>query len=228
VREVSTLLEVVTPHGPALAHLDGDGGAYLLVLGHGAGGGVAAPDLCAVRDAAVANGGTVARVEQPYRVAGRRAPAPAAQLDQAWTAAVAAVVRHVGARVGTGTSPALVVGGRSSGARVACRTAADTGAVAVVALAFPLVPPRRSGRGQPPGGEQRPSRAGELAQVRVPVLVVQGERDRFGIPDAGGCVVAVVPGDHALRTATGSIGALVADWIARQVTGRRSAPAPPR
>jgi len=240
---VSTVIEVATPHGPAIAHLDGDwdrdgtGGAYLLVLGHGAGGGVEAPDLRAVRDAAVAHGATVARVEQPYRVAGRRAPPPAAQLDQAWTAAVAAVARHVAA--GADPPRLLVVGGRSSGARVACRTAGDTGAVAVIALAFPFVPPQRPGRGRPRGGEPRPSRASELEQVRVPVLVVQGERDPFGIPAARGHVeLAVVPGDHSLRTASASIGALVANWIARQVganrvsahrvSGPRSAPAQPR
>jgi uncharacterized protein len=169
------------------------GGRGLVALGHGAGGGIEAPDLVAVTARLSADGWTVARVLQPYRVAGRRAPAPAARLDEAWVAAVAALrVDHPGP---------LVVGGRSSGARVACRTAAATGAAAVVCLAFPLRPPRRPDV----------SRAAELALVGVPLLVVQGERDPFGGPAdlPPGVSVAAVPGDHSLRA-----GAAVADAVA--------------
>ena len=135
-----TTVEVDTPHGPAHAHLHlADQPRAALVLGHGAGGGVTAPDLVAVTDVARSEGVSVALVEQPYRVAGRRAPAPARQLDAAWTA----VVDHLLAGELRGLP--LVVGGRSLGARVACRTAEATGAVAVLCLAFPLQPPRRSG-----------------------------------------------------------------------------------
>jgi predicted alpha/beta-hydrolase family hydrolase len=158
-------------------HLD-EGARGLLVLGHGAGGGPEAPDLLAVRDAAVAAGFSVARVEQPYRVAGRRVAAPAAQLDEAMLAIVAQLPFE---------GP-LVLGGRSSGARVACRTATALDASAVLALAFPLVPPGRT-----------TSRADELALPTVPRLVVQGSRDAFGVPPRKrGVKVHVVEGaDHS-------------------------------
>ena len=169
-----TTREVDTPQGPARVHLhlvDEPGGA--LVLGHGAGGGVTARDLVAVTEAARADGISVALVEQPYRVAGRRSPAPAPRLDAAWTAVAGDLV----ARELRGLP--LVVGGRSSGARVACRTAEATGAVGVICLAFPLQPPPRRSATRP-----APSRLSELEGVSVPVLVVQGERDPFGIPPA--------------------------------------------
>jgi predicted alpha/beta-hydrolase family hydrolase len=168
------------------------------VLGHGAGGGVEAPDLVAVAQAALAAGWTVARVEQPYRVAGRRAPDRAVKLDQAWTEVVAALR-------GRSKAP-LVTGGRSSGARVACRTAAATGAAGVVCLAFPLRPPGRPGA---------PSRAAELLAVPVPVLVVQGERDPFGGPAElpSGPVVVSVPGDHSLRRSAAAAAEAVARWL---------------
>jgi predicted alpha/beta-hydrolase family hydrolase len=162
-----TVLELETPHGPASAHLHpAEGARAALVLGHGAGGGVTARDLVAATDAARAVGVSVALVEQPYRVAGRRSPAPAHQLDAAWTA----VVDQLGAGELRGLP--LIVGGRSSGARVACRTAAATGAVGVLCLAFPLQPPRRA--------SPAPSRLPELDAVTVPTLVVQGSRDPFG------------------------------------------------
>jgi uncharacterized protein len=174
------------------------------VLGHGAGGGVEAPDLRAVRDAALALDVTVARVEQPYRVAGRRSPAPARQLDAAWIAVVGQL------REGPLAGLTLVTGGRSSGARVACRTAAETGAAGVLCLAFPLVPPRRA------GGAEPVSRLGELDAVTVPVLVVQGENDRFGMPPAGPSrTVAVVRGDHALRSDRAAIEAAATTWLTR-------------
>lgn len=183
----------------------------LLVIGHGAGGGVDAPDLLAVRAAAVAAGVAVVRVEQPYRVAGRRAPAPAAHLDQAWTAVVAAV-RAAQPLAGL----PLVVAGRSSGARVACRTATDLGATGVLALAFPLHPP----------GKPERSRLAELDLPDVPVLVVQGDRDPFGMPpEAPDRTVRVVPGDHSLRRSAPRVAEDVVAWLhahglARAAAGR--------
>lgn len=172
-----------------------------LVLGHGAGGGVGAPDLSVARDVALEQGLTVALVEQPYRVAGRRAPAPAKQLDVAWQAVIDQL------RAGTLDELDMIVGGRSMGARVACRTAASSGAVAVLCLAFPLQPPRRSG---PPAA----TRIDELDQVAVPTLVVQGERDPFGMPPpAPGRTIAKVPGDHSLRKDPGAVRAAIRDWL---------------
>lgn len=176
-----------------------------LVLGHGAGGGVDARDLVAVKDAACSVGLSVALVEQPYRVAGRRAPAPARQLDAAWTA----VVDELAA--GALRALPLVVGGRSLGARVACRTAGATGAVAVLCLAFPLQPPRRKTAAAAP-----PSRLSELDAVTVPMLVVQGARDPFGMPTAGTRrKVVEVPGDHSLRTDLDAVAGAVRDWLPR-------------
>lgn len=196
---------VRTPHGPARVHLrpvDEPWGA--LVLGHGAGGGVDAPDLTAVAERARADGVTVALVEQPYRVAGRRAPAPAAQLDAAWTAVIAALRR------GPLAGLPLVAGGRSSGARVACRTAAATQADGVLCLAFPLLPPLRR------DGTRGPSRIGELDAVGVPVLVVQGATDRFGMPpQADRREVVVVRGDHALRGDRAAVAEAVGTWLPR-------------
>jgi uncharacterized protein len=198
----AAVLEPATPHGPARVHLHPAARPRAaLVLGHGAGGGVGAADLVAAAGAALAADVSVALVEQPYRVAGRRSPAPAAQLDAAWTAVVGAL-RHAALVDGP-----IVAGGRSSGARVACRTAAAAGAAGVLCLAFPVHPP---GRGDDPAR----SRLGELDAVRVPVLVVQGERDPFGMPpDAPGRTVARVPGTHALRS-TAAVAAAVSTWLA--------------
>jgi predicted alpha/beta-hydrolase family hydrolase len=194
-----TVVEVDTPHGPARAHLHrAERARAALVLGHGAAGGVSAVDLVAARDAALAERMSVALVEQPYRVAGRRSPAPARQLDAAWTA----VVEHV--RAGELRGLPLVVGGRSLGARVACRTAAAMEAIGVVCLAFPLQPP----------GRQVESRLPELEAVTLPVLVVQGERDRFGIPPPGpGRVVTRVQGDHGLKADVRAVGEAVGEWL---------------
>ena len=190
---------IATTRGPAEVEIfDPDRPpASLLVLGHGAGGGVSAPDLTRTRDVAVSGGVRVALVTQPYRVAGRRSPAPAQHLDEAWTA----VVREIA----PGNVP-LLVGGRSSGARVACRTAAGLGAAGVLALAFPLHPPGRPDR----------SRAGELPGD-VPTLVVNGDRDPFGVPDAGGVVEVVVrPGaTHDLRKDLAGTAAAVRAWLIR-------------
>jgi uncharacterized protein len=196
------MLEVATPHGPANVHLHpAQKPRAGLVLGHGAGGGIGAGDIVAAADAALAVGLSVALVEQPYRVAGRRSPAPAKQLDTAWTA----VVEHLRANELAGLP--LVLGGRSLGARVACRTSKDLGAAAVLCLAFPLAPPGRSKPVQ--------SRLPELDAVEVPTLVVQGERDPFGMPPEGpGRKVARVAGDHSLRKDVEAVGAAVREWLA--------------
>jgi predicted alpha/beta-hydrolase family hydrolase len=186
--------EVATPHGPARVELHAAGGARgTLVLGHGAGGGIGAPDLVAARDAALALDVSVALVEQPYRVAGRKSQAPAAQLDVAWLAALEALEAQ---------GP-LFVGGRSAGARVACRTAGAAGAAGVLCLAFPVHPP----------GRPEKTRLAELDAVGVPVLVIQGDRDPFGMPpEAPGREVVVVPGTHSLRSA-GRIAEALTAWL---------------
>ena len=187
---------IETPRGPAGVRITDPAGPPVcqLVLGHGAGGDVDAPDLTAVHDAAVTAGVRVVLVTQPYRVAGRRAPAPAGHLDEAWTTVVTGLA---------GGLP-LILGGRSSGARVACRTAEPLGAAGVLALAFPLHPPGRPER----------SRAAELP-VRIPTLVVNGDRDPFGVPEPGGAVeVAVRPGAvHDLRRDLPGTAAIVAAWL---------------
>jgi predicted alpha/beta-hydrolase family hydrolase len=172
-----------------------------LVLGHGAGGGVSAPDLVAATDAAQAAGLTVALVEQPYRVAGRRSPAPAPQLDAAWTAVIEQL------RETTLLGLPIITGGRSAGARVACRTSAEVGAAAVLCLAFPVHPPGK-------GDDPTKSRLAELDAVQVPTLVVQGESDPFGMPPSGpGRTVVRVPGNHSLRD-TAAVAAAVTAWLA--------------
>jgi predicted alpha/beta-hydrolase family hydrolase len=197
-------LELDTPFGTANAHLDSvDEPRAALVLGHGAGGGVQAKDLVVVARVAHEAGLTVVLVEQPYRVAGRRAPAPAHQLDASWTA----VIDHL--RGGELQDVPLITGGRSSGARVACRTAEATGAVAVLCLAFPLQPPRRSG-----GAAPAQSRLAELDAVTVPTLVVQGVRDPFGMPPPAHLrTVVQVEGDHSLRTDLAAVGEAVRVWL---------------
>lgn len=196
-----TAIEIGTPHGPARAelHCAEEGGAALL-LGHGAGGGIQAVDLVAVTRAAQAAGVHVALVEQPYRVAGRRAPAPAKQLDEAWLAVADELEQH------WFDGLPLVFGGRSSGARVACRTAARGQAVAVLCLAFPLVPK----------GKPEKSRQHELDDVAVPTLVVQGERDPFGRPAAGPHhEIVAVAGDHALKGDLDAVARTASEWLGR-------------
>jgi uncharacterized protein len=205
VREDHGVLELETPHGLARVHVERVPHPRAgLVLGHGAGGGVDAPDLVSAKEAALSAGVSVALVEQPYRVAGRRSPAPARQLDAVWISVVEQLRKQTLRRL------PLVVGGRSLGARVACRTVEATGAVAVLCLAFPLLPPRRA------AGTPTASRLPELDGVNVPVLVVQGERDRFGMPPPGPKrEVAVVAGDHALRADPGAVGLAVGTWLER-------------
>jgi uncharacterized protein len=190
---------VDTPHGPARVHLRAvDSPRAALVLGHGAAGGVEAPDLVGAANAANEAGLDVALVEQPYRVTGRRSPAPARQLDDAWLAVVPQLFPDL----------PLISGGRSAGARVACRTAAEVGAAAVLCLAFPLHPP----------GKPEKTRLPELDAVTVATLVVQGERDPFGIPPAGpNREVVLVAGTHSLRSAS-TVAAAVSDWLASLAT----------
>jgi uncharacterized protein len=173
-----------------------------VVLGHGAGGGVESPDLVGATKAANESGLSVALVEQPYRVAGRRSPAPARQLDAAWLAVVPQLFPGL----------PLIVGGRSAGARVACRTAATTQPKAVLCLAFPLHPP----------GKPEKTRLDELDAVTVPTLVVQGERDPFGLPPPGPQrTVVTIPGTHSLRSST-AVAEVVAAWLVSAVLERSS------
>jgi uncharacterized protein len=203
-------VEIMTGSGVARVELDGDGpngpaehGAvrFLLVLTHGAGGSAGSPDLLAVRDAALGLGGLVARVTQPYRVRGARAPGSAVRQDAAWVEIVAVLAALV-------PGVPLVQGGRSNGARVACRTAAAVGARAVIALAFPLRPPG-------PAGQSRVAELRAAGTGGAAVLVVNGEHDPFGIPGASDADrVVVVPGEtHSLKGHRAVIAGAVADWL---------------
>lgn len=192
---------IPTPHGPARVELHcAEEGRAALLLGHGAGGGLATPDLVAVTRAATAVGVHVVLVEQPYRVMGRRVPAPAAQLDAAWLA----IAEDLGERWFPELS--LIFGGRSSGARVACRTADRGDAAAVLCLAFPVHPP----------GKPDKSRHAELDAVEVATLVVQGDRDPFGQPrpDHHRDVV-LVPGDHSLKQDVDAVSRASSEWLGR-------------
>ena len=196
-------LEIDTPHGPARAHLHPvEEPKAALVLGHGAGGGVESRDLVAAKEVAQAENVSVALVEQPYRVAGRRAPASPARLDAAWTAVIGQL------RAAELADLALIVGGRSLGARVACRTAEATGAVAVLCLAFPVHPP----------GRPEKSRLEELDAVTLPTLVVQGVSDPFGMPPPGPRrEVVQVKGDHGLKADLDAVSDAVQAWLRRLV-----------
>jgi predicted alpha/beta-hydrolase family hydrolase len=170
------------------------------VLGHGAGGGIAAPDLVAVTRVALECDVSVALVEQPYRVAGRRSPPRAPVLDAAWIS----IAEQLAADALAGLP--LVTGGRSSGARVACRTATATGSIGVLCLAFPLVAPSGT------------SRQDELDAVEVSVLVVQGTSDRFGMPEPGDRrSVVAVRGDHGLKSDLAGVAEAVAPWLLVQL-----------
>jgi predicted alpha/beta-hydrolase family hydrolase len=197
--------EIDPPLGPARAHITDGGSRGTLVLGHGAGGGIESVDLVEVTTEAAAAGWRVARVEQPWRVAGRRiAPAPP-KLDEGWRAVLSAL-RADRTLVGP-----LVLGGRSAGARVACRTAAEHDAAGVLALAFPLHPP----------GKPEKTRAPELTAVTVPIVVVQGETDAFGSPSAVAAVLSgranasvyAVAGDHALKKDVHIVAAAAMSWL---------------
>ena len=198
-------IEIATPLGPARAHVTDGGTRGALVLGHGAGGGVESVDLVEVTSEAAAAGWRVVLVEQPWRVAGKRVAAAPPKLDEAWTV-VLDRLRNDGVLTGP-----RVVGGRSAGARVACRTAASENAAGVLALAFPLHPP----------GKPEKSRASELTDVSVPICVVQGETDAMGRPEAIAAVltgranasVYAVPGDHALKKDVDVVAAAAMSWL---------------
>jgi uncharacterized protein len=192
-------VEIGTHAGPARVEIDRPRAAsFLIALTHGAAGGVASKDLLAVRDACLELGGVVARVLQPYRVRGARAPGAPGPQDAAWLEIIA------GLRAEIPDLP-LFQGGRSNGARVACRTARAASARAVVALAFPLHPPGRPDQ----------SRVAELRQAGTDVLVVNGERDPFGVPDERDATrVVVLPGEtHALSKDPAAVGAAVGGWL---------------
>jgi predicted alpha/beta-hydrolase family hydrolase len=175
------VIEVPTATGPGrLTVTTADRPRAVLWLGHGAGGGIGAPDLVALASALPSSGITVARYEQPWRVAGKRVASRPAALDAAWLETATAV------RELAGDLP-IIVGGRSAGARVACRTAGAAGAAGVLCLAFPLHPP----------GRPEASRLDELLTPAVPTLVMQGDRDTFGSADRLRAEVDSAPGSHA-------------------------------
>ncbi len=216
---MTTVRTVATPHGDARLHVDRSRHPVAtLVLGHGAGGGPEAPDLAALAAELPREGITVVRVEQPWRVAGRKI-APAPKVLDACLVAVADQLRP--------RTP-LVLGGRSAGARSAARTAHHLGASGVLALAFPLHPP----------GRPESSRLEELTGVRVPLLVIQGESDTFGRPEEfpeSVRLVVVPDADHGLKvprrselTASDVQGLVVEaalEFVVREITGNRAGPA---
>jgi len=198
-------VRLTTSAGPAKVDLDGAASPpFLLTLTHGAGGGVESADLLAARQAGLDLGGCVARIVQPYRVRGARAPGSAARQDAAWLE----ITRKLGRRF---PGVLLIQGGRSNGARVACRTAQAAGARAVLALAFPLHPPGRPDR----------SRAAELHEAGTDVLVINGSSDPFGVPEPAGAIrVVVLPGaTHALARQDGEIQRIVQEWLAGLLAG---------
>lgn len=203
-------MEIITTAGPAVAEADAaEHPAFLLVLTHGAGGGVASKDIMAASKAGLEAGAVVVRVTQPYRVGGARAPGSAQRQDAAWLEIVRALRDdHPGLP--------LVQGGRSNGARLACRTAQRAGAAAVIALAFPLHPPGKA-------DDPERSRAGELRAAGVPVLVINGERDPFGIPEpVDAAKLIVLPGEtHALSRHPEAITMAVASWLGHVMSPAR-------
>lgn len=215
---MTDILGVPTPYGEARLHRDRSRHPFAtLLLGHGAGGGVESADLAALAAELPRQGVTVVRVEQPWRVAGKKlAPRPEV-LDECFVAAA----NRLRSRT------ALVVGGRSAGARSAARTSRELGASGFVALAFPLHPP----------GKPERSRLDELQMVDVPTLVVQGERDPFGRPEEfpPDRELTVVPGgDHGFKVpkrgpvtaedAMAIVVEAVLEFVVRDVVGNRSTP----
>ena len=208
---------VETPHGEARLHRDRSHHPIAtLLLGHGAGGGVDSADLTALATELPRQGISVVRVEQPWKVAGKRVAARPEVLDRCFVAAAGALRART----------PLVVGGRSAGARSAARTAHELGAAAYLALAFPLHPP----------GKPEKSRLGELEAVALPTLVVQGERDPFGTPEEfpDRFDMTVVPGgDHGFKVpksgpvsqddALAIVVEATLEWVVRDVAGNRTA-----
>lgn len=194
----ATVITVETPQGSGRLFLDlAERPGSILVLGHGAGGGVGSADLELLAGNLPGLGISVVRFEQPWLTAGRKVGAPPARLDEAWCATVEWLTGQEWAQ------QPLVVGGRSAGARVACRTASNTNPAAIVCLAFPLHPP----------GRPQTSRLEELRAPTVPRLVLQGTKDSFGRSDemrtaigaSQGIIVVELPGaDHGYRIAKGS------------------------
>ena len=255
-------LTVPTSQGPALVDWTAPASgpvAFVLALTHGAGGTPGSPDLLAVRDAAVALGGGVALITQPYRVRGARAPGNADRQDEAWIELMTWLLSpsapttqppckaepHRAAQPPHQAEPPcqtepphqaqpprkaqpspqpresqlpLIVGGRSNGARVACRTAAAVGARGVLALAFPLQPPARRVRGSDEAVFP-PNRSPELQEAirgGARVLVLNGDRDPFGIPAASELIqVVVLNGEtHSLSKKPAAVPAAVTKWLA--------------
>ena len=193
----------MTAAGPAHVVLDQpERPRFLIAATHGAGGSPETADVLAVRDAARALGGATALVTQPYRVRGGRAPGSAPKQDAAWVELVGALRRETARH---GALP-LVQCGRSNGARVACRTARQVGAAGVIALAFPLHPP----------GQPAKSRDQELRGAGTGVLVINGDRDPFGIPAASEVIqVVVLNGEtHSLSKKPAAVAAAVTKWLA--------------
>ena len=197
---MTSMVEAVeTPQGQGRLLVDlAEHPSSLLVLGHGAGGGVGAADLELLATNLPALGTTVVRFEQPWRTAGRTVGAPPPKLDEAWRAALGWLTEQEWAQ------QPLLIGGRSAGARVACRTASDTNPAAIVCLAFPL---------HLPGRPEGTTRVAELLAPTAPRLVLQGSKDSFGTPEeiraaigtADGVQVVELPGaDHAYRIAKSS------------------------
>jgi predicted alpha/beta-hydrolase family hydrolase len=202
---VPSVQEIRTSAGPAHVVIEKPAGRalFLAVLTHGAGGTPDTADILAVRDVARRLGAVTALVTQPYRVSGGRAPGSAARQDAAWSDLISDLVkRH---------DLPLVQGGRSNGARVACRTAAALGATGVIALAFPLHPP----------GHPEKSRDAELREAGTSVLVINGERDPFGVPEPDDrTTVVVLPGEtHALSRNPAAIAEAAGDWLGALLSG---------
>lgn len=199
--------EIETPAGVARAHImRSEKPRGSMVLSHGAGGGIQAKDLQALR-ALVPEGWTYALVEQPWRVAGKKMAPPPPTLDRAWLPIMAALTS------GRWRLPTpLVQGGRSAGARVACRTAADVGVDAVLALSFPLHPPDKPEK-------SRVFEAQLVLDANLPLGIVQGQRDPFGGPgevrDALGARARVYAarGDHSFSRHPEEVLAAVREWL---------------
>jgi uncharacterized protein len=222
----TVITPVATPQGPGRLLIDAaDDPVATLVLGHGAGGGPNATDLELLARRMPEQGTTVVRFEQPWRTAGRRVAAPPAKLDEAWLAAVDWLGEE------SWVKGPLFVGGRSAGARVACRTADVVGPAGIICLAFPLHLP----------GQPEKSRIAELLQPQAPRLVLQGSSDAFGRPaeiqaaikEAGGIRLVELPGaDHSFRVAMSSsftpadLRAILLSEVTRFVDARLGIPSP--